>query len=305
MEKNVLENIEKIKKEKKLTKEQEKQIKSRLISNFAICIAILILIMTYGVATNFVDKVTTLVIFNIASVIFLIFDIAIFEVAYKKDSGTIATCGIEVLFVSIFTLFCPYIFLKFNYLVLCYVVIGIVAFYYFIKMILIYKKEKKNYLYKASDISEIIKKENKDRKAVKELEEILENELKAKNKKKTEEVRNDVKEEIKEASKPKQRKTTSTKKSNNDTKVAKSTSKAKTTTSKSRTTSTKKAVASTKVSKKSEAEKVSKTSKKNNTAKIKTKATRKPRTTASKTSTENKAKKRTTKASKTSSVKGE
>ena len=41
---------------------------------------------------------------------FIVFTVIIFEIAYKKDSGLIAMRGVEVLVLSILTLFMPYVY---------------------------------------------------------------------------------------------------------------------------------------------------------------------------------------------------
>ena len=238
MKKNVLNQIEKIKKERKISKEVDKKIKDRIIVNSAICIALVMLIATYMMAANMLPKEWTKMFYSVSSIVFLIFTIIVFEIGYKKDSGKLAISGVELLAISIFSLFAPYIFLKYNYTVI-YGAIIIVLIYYIIKIIRIYQLEKKNYIKTIDDIQEIIKKESKDELA-KEYEVKRQEELEKAKKKKI------VKENNKSAKTKKEtpKKKTQTKKVNKDlnNKSNKTTTNKKTT----KSTSTKKTTTKTK-----------------------------------------------------------
>ena len=98
---------------------------------------------------------------KIASFIFLLFSIFIFEIAYKKDSDEIALNGIEFLALSIFSLLIQYIpkILKIDENM--YMIAGTYIFliYYGIKNVVIYTCERKNELDNLSDIKEIVKDE--------------------------------------------------------------------------------------------------------------------------------------------------
>ena len=143
MKKNEIRELEEIRKERKLSKEAEKAIISKIVSNFAICLSIVILMMAFAITGNYLEKDFTMKVYNTSAIAFLICSIVIFEVAYKKDSGSIALYGVETLVVSIFTLFAPYIFLKYDYHLICYGAIAIVTLYYIIKIISITSVEKK------------------------------------------------------------------------------------------------------------------------------------------------------------------
>lgn len=173
MKKNEIKELEEIRKERKLSKDAEKTIKSKIVSNFAICLSIVILMMAFAITANYLEKNFTMHVYNASAVTFLVVSIIIFEVAYKRDSGSIALYGVEVLCISIFTLFAPYIFLKYNYQLICYGAISVVTLYYIIKIIITFSKDKKKFQYEKSDFSQIIKKESKDEEAIKEQENIL------------------------------------------------------------------------------------------------------------------------------------
>ena len=138
MKKSILKDIESIKEKRNLSEKVQKKIKDRAISNWS-----------------------AILIYNISSIVLLIFTLAIFEIAYKKDNNSIAICGIEMLAISIFTLFSPYIFFKFSNEVI-YSIMAIIAVYYIVKILRIYQLEKKKYLLELSDITYIVKKESKD-----------------------------------------------------------------------------------------------------------------------------------------------
>lgn len=161
MKKNVLSKMEKINQERKLTKEVENKVKARIIANAAICIALLILIFAIKIISKFLNNGLSLIITNLYSLIFLVFTIILFEIAYKKDSGKLTIIGIELLFISIFSLFSQYINLKINSNIVN-IVLVLFSIYYITKIIVIYYKERNTYLKQLSDINNIVKKESKD-----------------------------------------------------------------------------------------------------------------------------------------------
>ncbi len=161
MKKNVLNQIEKIKKERKISDDIQKKIRDRAIVNGAIGISLVMLIATYLMSANLLPSEWTKILYNVSSIVFLTFTIIVFEIGYKKDSGKLAISGVELLVVAIFILFGPYIFLRFNYTIIYGAIITILI-YYTIKIIRIYHLEKSNYIKTIDDIQEIIKKESKD-----------------------------------------------------------------------------------------------------------------------------------------------
>lgn len=190
MKKEVLDNIEKIVQKRELPKEEQTKISNRIISNAAIGIAAVMLVYIFIIAANYIQKESTIFMYNVYSIQTMIFSIIIFEIAYKKDSGTWALCGVETLVLSVFMLFAPYIFYKFSNTFL-YAFIAIITVYYIVKIIRIYIVEKSNYLESKSDISSIIKRESLDEMAEIEKkkikEQIKENKIKSKQKTKKEE----------------------------------------------------------------------------------------------------------------------
>lgn len=92
--------------------------------------------------------------------------IIIFEVAYKKDSGTIAINGIEVFIFACFVLTLEYIKTRFHIDVKMYVTIAgiIYGVYYILKAFVIYTNGRKKELNSFSDIAEIVKEEEPQKK---------------------------------------------------------------------------------------------------------------------------------------------
>ena len=90
-----------------------------------------------------------------------ILSIIIFEFSYKKESVKSMYTGIEVLILSIVTMFSIYICKVQELKYIFYLALFAYAFsiYYLIKDILIYNKTKKEYLKTLTDIEEITKKE--------------------------------------------------------------------------------------------------------------------------------------------------
>jgi len=217
-----LENIEKIKEKRELSKEAKDKIIGRVVANSAIGIAICILIYTFKIASNLLVKEAATLVYNVYSIEILVLALILLEIAYKKDSGKWAASGMEMLVLAVFMLFSPYIYLKFNRKIM-YPIIATVAIYYIAKVIAIYFMEKKQYLNDISDIQEIIKKESQDDKAQEEKTRILEE----MEQKRLEAEREKIIEETIEVQEKPKRKTTKTKKSE-----AKGTSKKTSTTKK-------------------------------------------------------------------------
>ena len=89
--------------------------------------------------------------------------------AYKKDSGEVAITGIELLALSIYSLSIMHMITLLKYDFKSYMLIssGIVVIYYVLKVIIIYTKDKKEYLKGLSDISKIVKEDEPIKKKLK------------------------------------------------------------------------------------------------------------------------------------------
>ena len=152
-------------------KENNKIIRKKVFENLIIAIAIMIYFITINFAYLRIDRNILLQAIKIASIIIVLLSIAIFEIAYHKDNGSIAINGIEVLILAIHTLTVWTVVNKFEIEFQTYILFSTYAFaiYYILKSIIIYTNEKRKYLNSLSDIHEIVsnnpqKKEAKKRK---------------------------------------------------------------------------------------------------------------------------------------------
>lgn len=90
--------------------------------------------------------------------ILIVSTVIVFEIAYKKDNGEIALHGVELLVLSVITLFMPYIYfyrgiaVKFLYSFSSMYI----AIYYAIKSLIVYEKEIRKYKDSLSDVKEIV-----------------------------------------------------------------------------------------------------------------------------------------------------
>ena len=169
-------------------------------------------VMIYFIVLNFAyTRMNTDRLMNDIEVfagIFLVVGLVMLERAYKKDSGNMALSGIELLCLSMHSLSINHVITFYQYDFRFYLLSSsyVFAIYYVLKSIIIYTKEKRQYLKNLSDISEIvkeepIKKEAKKRrkvKSVKQKEEIKESTSKNKKEAKTEDKKQENKKQINE-----------------------------------------------------------------------------------------------------------
>ncbi|MGN1297190.1 MAG: hypothetical protein ACI4VH_01980 [Clostridia bacterium] len=100
---------------------------------------------------------------------FLVLGIWLLEKAYKADKGEIALNGIELLALSLHSLSIMHVITLFKYDFRLYLLTSsyIISIYYVFKSIVIYTKDRKEYLKGLSDISEIVKEEEPVKKEAK------------------------------------------------------------------------------------------------------------------------------------------
>lgn len=230
MKKEMVEKIEsEITQKTKLPDDIKEQARKNIFTNIIIAIIAISYFIFLILGSAGSTKNVRVVDFNIFSIIILGLAICLFEIAYKKDNGAIAMYGVEALTIALTTLFLPYVIFEVSeahkkYYLMVSSYIGI---YYIIKCIYISVKTKKKYLDEASDIKEIVKKENKRRnvqyeeektedtqKVIEKVEEDKKENLKSEEKGQKEEVKKEKKPAKKENKTTKAKKTTeSTKKS--------------------------------------------------------------------------------------------
>ena len=142
-----------------MEKENNKKIIKEIFSNVIIAIAMMLYFMLINFSYIRMNENEIINGIKIASLVTIFFSIMILEIAYHKDSGKIALNGIEVLILSIHTLTICYVVNRYDILFEEYILCSsyIFAIYYILKSILIYTREKRNYLKSLSDIHEIVK----------------------------------------------------------------------------------------------------------------------------------------------------
>ena len=122
-------------------------------------------IMAYFIVLNFaytrmsVDRLMNDI--EVFAGIFLVLGLVMLERAYKKDSGKMALSGIELLCLSMHSLSINHVITFYQYDFRFYLLSSsyVFAIYYVLKSIIIYTREKRQYLKNMSDISEIVKEE--------------------------------------------------------------------------------------------------------------------------------------------------
>ena len=169
MRKKQLETLEKINEERKLNEETKEFIRKKVLKNFLFATGILLFFAVLKLMALNLDKNINILVYKISSVILLAITLVLFEVAYKKDSDTLAITSIEMFFLSVITLLTPYTLISrpnvFTSIMGVYFTV-----YYAIKSFIIYRKEKSRYLKEKNDIPQIVKKESKDELAQEQLE---------------------------------------------------------------------------------------------------------------------------------------
>ncbi len=137
-----------------------KEINKKLFENIIIAIIAMIYFYLINLGSSNIETNVFIVDLKVFSVALIIFTIILFEYSYKKDDGNICIHGLEVLVLSIITLFFVYGYIlyfdQFNIMVAT--TAFVFAIYYLVKCIILYVKMRKNYLKNLNDINEIIKK---------------------------------------------------------------------------------------------------------------------------------------------------
>ena len=159
-------------------------------------------IMTYFIVLNFaytrmnVERLMNDI--EVFSGIFLVIGLVMLERAYKQDSGKMALSGIELLCLSMHSLSINHVIAFYQYDFRFYLLTSsyVFAIYYVLKSIIIYTREKRQYLKNMSDISEIvkeepIKKEAKKRRKVRNTKQNVEEMKESTSNKKEENVKNE------------------------------------------------------------------------------------------------------------------
>ena len=160
IDKNIVELGNKIKEERKLPQDRKKDLYRNVLRNVITAVLLIVYFVCVNLINLYMNSTTFIYQINAFSIILLIAAIVIFEKAYNKDDGKMAIVGIEILLLALATLFLRYVTTKYSLdYVVCLAALSIIfSVYYIIKSIVMYVKEKKEYVKSLSDIKEIVKK---------------------------------------------------------------------------------------------------------------------------------------------------
>jgi len=165
VEKQIEQEIEQ---KKKLPEEIRKKIFKKTFVNYIVSSAVLVYVLAIMLGNRYLEQDVFVLISRILVFVTLLTTIVLFEISYKRAdktySGTLAMYGIELLVLTVFTLFIPHIFYELSQTMETNIIVGAiysVLYYYFIKTIAIYKYEEKKHKETLSDVKDIVKKEKK------------------------------------------------------------------------------------------------------------------------------------------------
>ena len=125
-------------------------------------ILIAVIIMIYFIIINSMyykfDNTMLLNILKVLSIAVLFFGIIVLEIAYRKEKGNLGINAIEIIVLAGHTLSITHIvqLQKFEFANYILVSSYIFSIYFLLKSIIIYTKEKRDYLKSLSDIREIV-----------------------------------------------------------------------------------------------------------------------------------------------------
>ena len=146
----------------KIPKEIKKGIYTKLFIEIliAIVISLYFLFINLGYIKLMQDVFTHIV--HCSSGVLIIATVVLFEMAYDKGKGRLAIYGIEMLALSIITLFIPYVYFRrsIRFMNIYSLVGAYISAYYCIKSVVVYFREVRKYKSGRSDIKEITKEEN-------------------------------------------------------------------------------------------------------------------------------------------------
>lgn len=156
-------------KKKKIPKEISQEILKKIFSNILRAVGIMFYFIILNLAYSTMRQERLVGDIEVFAGAFLVAGIYFFERAYKKDSGSIAITGIEFLVLSLHSLSIMHVITMLHYDFQYYLLTSSYVFsiYYVLKAIILYTKEKRDYLNSLSDIPEIVKKDEPIKKEAK------------------------------------------------------------------------------------------------------------------------------------------
>lgn len=163
-EREIKKNIEKLGEElenrKKLPEEEKRRIRKRGLTNIIILVLILLYLFCLKVGEDNLQTETYIVILKILSIVWILITIGLFEVSYKCNKNEMILHSIEILSLSLFTVFLisGYSLYYGSFYKVIYIAMIGYTVYYLVKSLTIVRKMKKNYYKSLSDIKTIVAK---------------------------------------------------------------------------------------------------------------------------------------------------
>lgn len=159
----------KTKKNQKIPQNVSQEILKKMFKSllYAVCITLYFIILNLAYLNMNLERLVNDI--QVFSATFLVVAIVCFEKAYKNDNGSIAVNGIEFLVLSLHSLSIMHVITLFQYNFRFYLLTSSYVFsiYYVMKAIILYTKDRRDYLKSLSDIPEIVKKEEPVKKEAK------------------------------------------------------------------------------------------------------------------------------------------
>lgn len=150
---------EEIQKQKKISKENMEKIYLDVFENIMYAIFVLLYLILLCIGSKAIKKEIFITDLKVFSMFSIVFTICMIEYAYKKDSGRYAIHSIELLVISIVTLFTPYFYVVYNnkFIAILTSIALVFGIYFIGKSIIDYIKRKKHALENICDARKITK----------------------------------------------------------------------------------------------------------------------------------------------------
>lgn len=160
-EENIKKFNEQVELNKKIPDEYKKKINKKSILSIIILFAMIIYLFCLNILSLYIETETYLLYIKVLSFVLCAISIIYFELGYKKDNEGLFLYGVEVLILSLITLFSNYMYYLFfnNYNQILTGITAAVVVYYIIKILISRRSMKKQYYKEQNDIREIVKKD--------------------------------------------------------------------------------------------------------------------------------------------------
>ena len=153
----------------KISKEASQEILKKIFANVLKAIGIMFYFVVLNLAFVNMEQQKLIQDIKVFAATFLVVGLIVLEKAYKKDRGDLAIASVELLVMSLHSLSIMHVIKLYQYDFRLYLLTSsyIFSIYYILKSIIIYTKERREYMNSLSDISEIVKKDEPIKKEAK------------------------------------------------------------------------------------------------------------------------------------------